>query len=113
MNEKEIRLEELSKNEEFIAKLHNVESIEDAISLFAKFGVSVTEQEITDLKNSFSAEELGEMELENIAGGELKIMYKCECGMYFIHKAIAKQHAKAWGYGHQTLPGKYSPFLWF
>ena len=71
------------------------------------------EQEILEIKENLATEELNEEALDSVAGGELKLMYKCECGLYFIHKAMASKHAKAWGYGHQTLPGKYSPFLWF
>jgi len=111
MEEKDLKLEELSNNEEFIERLCKVENTDEAISLFAEFGVEVTEQEINDLRDSFTAGELNEDELDDVAGG-LKLVYKCECGMTFIHKAIAKQHAKAWGYGHQTLPGKYNPFIW-
>ena len=111
MEEKDLKLEELSKNEEFIERLSKVENVEDAVALFAEFGVEVTEQEIIDLKDSFSTEELNEEDLDDVAGG-LKLVYKCSCGMTFIHKAIAKLHDKEWGHGHELLPGKYNPFIW-
>lgn len=112
MEEKDLKLEELSKNEEFLGKLTKVENVEDAKALFAEYGVEVTDQEIIDLKDSFSATELNEEDLDKVAGGELQLVYKCSCGMTFIHKALAKLHDKNWGHGHELLPGKYNPFIW-
>lgn len=71
MTEQEI--EKVVNSEEFIKKLTDTESMEQAIALYAEYGISITPEELAgaihhmtdgEEKNELSAEDL-----DNVAGG--------------------------------------------
>lgn len=65
----EEKLKALAENEEFTEKLKQTESMEEAIKLFAEYGVEVTEEDLKNLMAAVPEGELDEAALENVSGG--------------------------------------------
>ena len=64
------KLSPLWENEEFVKALAAAESEEAALKLFADNGVDITTEELSEIKaNATSQGELGEEDLEDVAGG--------------------------------------------
>lgn len=64
------KLGPLWENEEFVKALAAVQSEEDALKLFADKGVDITPEELAEIKaNATAPGELGEEDLEDVAGG--------------------------------------------
>jgi predicted ribosomally synthesized peptide with nif11-like leader len=64
------KLSPLWENEEFVKSLAAAESEEAALKLFADNGIDITTEELAEIKSSATAQdELGEEDLEDVAGG--------------------------------------------
>lgn len=64
----ETAIKELFKNEEFVAKLEEVDSKEDAKALFKEYGAELTDEMIDEI-TSAESEELNENALQAVSGG--------------------------------------------
>lgn len=64
-------VQNLAENEEFIRKLAETESPEEAVALFEENGVTVTKEELLSSMESADAEsgELNEAALDGVSGG--------------------------------------------
>lgn len=71
--EMEQKLAVLFQSPQFKEAVENIETAEELQDLFAKNGVALTQKEVYDLCSAIAAQreeaELGEDELENVAGG--------------------------------------------
>lgn len=72
MNLQEIKekVEQLMQDEQFKAKLSNIEDLDEMAALFQNEGIQVTGADLeAALENQSTSEELSEESLENVAGG--------------------------------------------
>lgn len=64
-----MEIKDLVENAEFREAAVKVETVEAAVELCKSYGVEVTGEEIIDAIKKSHDEELGDKELENVAGG--------------------------------------------
>lgn len=62
-------IEQLKEDKEFLAKLGAVKDEAEAQAVFASKGIQVSQEELKAILNGDSSEELGEDQLEAVAGG--------------------------------------------
>ncbi len=60
---------EIMENEEANAKLDNAGSIENMISIMAEYGLDLTREDVDEMMNNGTSDELDEESLEDVAGG--------------------------------------------
>lgn len=68
------KIQELLESEEFVNEIHGVETPEELIEAFKRHGVDMSMEELKELfamAKKADGGELGEDELENVAGGAL------------------------------------------
>lgn len=63
------KLEELVENEDFMLHLRSMETYEDAVKLFAEYGVEITTEELQAALADVPEGELDEAALRNVVGG--------------------------------------------
>jgi len=67
----ENKIRNLMENEAFVAELETVKTMEEAIALFAREGVTVTEAELNEWLSGSESETLSEEDLDEVAGGSV------------------------------------------
>jgi len=65
------KIQKLMENEAFVAELETVKTMEEAVALFAREGVTVTEAELNEWLSGSESETLSEEDLDEVAGGSI------------------------------------------
>ena len=91
MENKQIIIEELAKNEAFVKDFGAVKTPEDVKSVFSTYGVDVTLEEAAAIIDIANANELTEDALDNVSGGGVASNYMVSAmgaiGASFTYKA--------------------------
>jgi len=85
----ENKIRNLMENEAFVAELETVKTMEEAVALFAREGVTVTEAELNAWLSAPESETLSEDDLDEVAGGSVAVWIG-----YQIAKTLAKNYGR-------------------
>lgn len=96
----ENKIDALLANEEFAEKLKKVETVEQAVALFAKEGVTVTMGELNGYLANVQEDDLSEDDLDGVSGGCLVCI-----GVRIIRGIFSSHNRSSGGGGGHSFGG--------